>query len=283
MRLFAVWLLFVLLTLPSFSQFEGVLDMRMTTGRPSGESRQVSYTLMVKENKVAADVREAEGAKMFGKIIYRGDKNLTWVIDDAHKSYMEIELNGETPEQEQETKGEQEGGPKVHKTGKTESILGYTCDEWIVEDSDAVTSVWGTPKLGDMYDGLQKAFGQLNRRGPMSGSASSWENELAKIRVFPLKIVRSEGGNIVQTQEVTKIEPKSLAASVFEVPEDYKKQEMGPSMEQMMDALKNYQGQNGGPPGGIDKEALQKMLKELQEKMKQGGGNAPDSSQHDDQ
>ncbi len=269
--------LLMLISYRSPAQFEGALDMKTTLTPAGGEARQVAYTLMVKGDKVVADVRQVGGVDNVGKIIYRGDRNLTWVIDDAHKSYLEIDLKPEQEGEQEETAGGSSSGLKLRKTGKTQRILGYACSEWIVEDSDVATSFWGTSKLGDIYEGLHKTFGQLERRSPRSSSAFGWESELAKLKVFPLKIVTSKGGSVVETQEVTKIEPKTLSASLFEVPEDYKKQDMGPSMEQMMEALKKYHGKNGGEAGEMKQEDIEKMLKELQEKMKKGGGEPPDS------
>jgi hypothetical protein len=37
---------------------------------------------------------------------------------------------------------------KPHKTGRTKNILGYSCDEYLVEDEDAEARMWVSEKLG---------------------------------------------------------------------------------------------------------------------------------------
>jgi hypothetical protein len=274
-RLFALLVVFVC---SAMSQFEGVMEMKTTSSHGEGAMRTAQFSLFIKGNRLVADVKEAAGVRQPGKMIFRGDKMVMWVVDDARKSYMEIDMKDAEPEGES-ANDEKASGSKIHKTGKSMPILGYVCDEWVVNDGDEQISIWGTSNLGMMYEDLYKAFGQMKRRGPGHAAGGGWEGDLARTKVFPLKIVRSRDGAVTETQEMTRIEAKSLPASQFEVPAGYAKQDMGGGMQEMMNKLQKKGIPNGGE---VNKEELEKMLKDLQKSLKKPGGGGEADTSHDD-
>ncbi len=278
MKLFGISALALFFVTASFGQFEGVMEMKTTSSHGDGAMRTAHFSLSIKGNKLLADMKEMEGVRQPGKMIFRGDKGVMWIVDVPRKSYLEIDLK----DSEQESQAENGGGApeaKIRKTGKSAPILGYVCDEWVVKDGDVDVAIWGTPKLGGMYEDLYKVFGQVKGRGRGPEHEIGWEGDLARMKVFPLKIVQSQGGAVTETQEITRIDAKPLAASLFEVPAGYTKQEMGGGMQEMIDQLQKQGMQNGGK---VNKEELEKMMKELQKSLKQQGGEA-DSSHDDDQ
>ena len=96
-------------------------------------------------------------------------------------------------------------------------------------------------------------------------SMGQW-GELADMKIFPLKVTTSREGTVTEIQEVTKIESKTLAASTFEPPADYKKQSIDLDFQKMMEGMKSRDQGNQGEPGqNVD---VEKMMKEMQEKMK---------------
>jgi len=237
--------------------------------------------MSVKGEMLATQASEEGGTAPKGKFIFRGDRKVMWVIDDAGKTYLEISLTGDSKNKKKEESGRRrvESKVKLRKAGKTETILGYLCDEWVAEDTGEVTHVWGTAKLGNVYEGLMKSFEKMNPQ-LVESQMNGWEGELARMKVFPLKIVSTEDGDTAESQEVTRIDPKPLEAALFEPPSEYKKQalgaDMGKIMDQLQEQLKSKHGQGGD--SSLNKESLEKLMKEMQEQNEKEEKDPADSS-----
>ena len=251
------------------AQFEGVIDFQHTIG--SGESaRKTPVSVFIKNTMMAINSKEGD-ERAEGKVIYRGDKQVLWIIDDVKKEYLEIDVteNKQSGEREDSESAENDE-PKlsVRKTGKTETILGYTCKEVILENENESHDVWGTEKLGNIFEGVAKAFGSMSGKQSHENT-NDWRTELMKMNLFPLKAVSMENGTVTETEEVTGIEKKSLSASLFAAPEGYEKHSMDPEMGKMMQQM---QGQMKKHKKGSDKGEqhidMEKMMKEMQEKFK---------------
>ena len=255
----------------SFAQFEGAIDMKVSMIE-NGKSHDAIYTMLVKNNLMATSIKSDSSEGGHGKFIFRGDKQALWVVDEAEKSYLEISLKDENKSNTKKvlviTKP-QKAKQKIKNTGKKETILGYTCDELVIEDNDEVTHIWGTSKLGNVYHEMLKSFGEVGGQEAAKGK-KGWEDELVDMKLFPLKIISMKDGKVEQTQEVTRIEKKTIPASTFEVPKDYKKQSIDFDMEKMMKEMqeqnKNEKEIDENNPG--KNEDYEKMMKQMQEMIK---------------
>ncbi len=121
---------------------------------------------------------------------------------------------------------------KPVKTGKSETILGYTCDEWVSTNSKTkqIVDMWLAKGTGMNMEGMG---GQMDRY--LSQSASDFA-PMFKDGAYPLRtILKDESGKETMRQEVTKIEKKPVDASLFVVPADYKKMPMPAGMGQKSD------------------------------------------------
>ncbi len=269
--MYIIFLMFASLSGISIAQFEGTIDMKVTM-QDNGKTNQMLYTMMVKKNLMAANIKAEDKENIESKFIFRGDKKVLWIINDADKVYLEYDLNDE-----QTSSGKTEKSDvKIKKTGKREAILGYPCEEFIVEEDNEVTQLWGTSKLGDFYSNLIKSFGHIEGRETES-SSNGWEKELEALKIFPLKIISMEDGIVKQTQEVTKIESKSIPTSTFDVPKGYTKQKLEFDMEKIIKEMGKESGvkkqkhteQDKDNPGmNIDMEKMMKQLEELQRNPK---------------
>lgn len=268
-KLFILFFFTAGLSAIAIAQFEGSIDMKVVM-TDQGKPEEMLYTMSIKKNLMASEIKSSAKGGDGGKFIFRGDKQVLWIINDAEKSFLELSLKDE---REKETKSTESSRAKVKKTGKKETILGYPCEEIIIEDGNEVTQLWGTAKLGDFYGELMKSFGQIDGKDA-AASSSSWERELEALKLFPLKIVSKENGKITQTQEVTKIESKSIPASTFDVPKGYAKQklefDMGKMMKEMEEQMKAQKGKQkeadkDDPGMNIDMEKMMKQLQEMQE------------------
>jgi len=220
-----------------FAQFEGVIDMKVVDS--TGDSVQTeNYSLQVQGNKVSADFHEADASKTNGKFIFRGDKKLLWIIDDDQKKYIELSTKDQPSGKDSEQTHKATSSEKLHKTGKKEALLGYTCDEMVTHKDGDEVRIWATKKLGNIYEGLSQSLGELSGKEEQGG----WEHELAVMKMFPLKVTTIRKNAPAETQEVTRIHEEKLSASVFLPPDGYEKQSFDLNMKKL---LQQMQDQNG--------------------------------------
>ncbi len=216
----------------SFAQFEGMMDMKIIL-YDEGESEEIFYSMSVKKNLMATNIKNPGREGHVSTFIFRGDKQVLWIVNDEEKSYLELSVKDDL--KSPKIKGnEKVEDPKlrVKRTGKKEVIHGYTCEEVIIEDGKEVIHIWGTAKLGNFYKDLMQSFGDITG-GADPEPLKVWEDELMKLKLFPLKIVTMEEGKVTHQQETTKIVNKTLPASTFEVPKGFKKEKMDFNMEKM--------------------------------------------------
>lgn len=268
-----------LLPVLAVAQFEGTIDMKMMHDR-DGVPMEMVYTMSVKNDLLAADVRSTGTSNEEGKFILRGDKQVLWVIDDSKQMYLEFSLKDDAPAPDRKSlmSKKKENSPKLRKTGKSQKVLGYLCEEWMMTEGDEVTSIWGTSKLGGIYDGLMKSFKKISRES--ENHMEGWESALAQMRIFPLKVVRSEAGKVKSSQEVTKIKTGSVPAATFEAPAGYSKQSLDDEMEKVMKQMQEGMSkQNVSIDSGGKDIDMQKMLEQLQQQMMKTQGEGADSSE----
>jgi len=115
--------------------------------------------------------------------------------------------------------------PTFEKTGVTEKILGYTCEQYTAKSKNSVTTLWVTDQLGSFT-----GFGPGG--GSAGGAAQGWEAALAGKNFFPLR-VKSTGRQKLNL-EATGIEKKSLPDSDFTPPADWQKFDMGAMMRGLL-------------------------------------------------
>jgi uncharacterized protein DUF4412 len=270
--------LLLLRAVPALAQFEGRIDMKMTRN-VEGTPREVVYSMFVRKEMLAAQAGEGGETAAKGKFIFRGDKKVMWVLNDKENTYLEIPLTDDSNGTKRHRPGKISSSVTLRKTGMKETILGYPCEEWVDQDTEKVTHIWGTSKLGNVYEGLMKSFEQLNPR-LVESQMEGWEGELARMKVFPLKIVSSKDGDTTESQEVTRIERASLQESMFEPPAGYKKQtldaDMGKMMDQLQEQLKSRHGHEGD--SSLNKEDLEKLMKQMQEQYERSQKDTGDSS-----
>lgn len=147
-------------------------------------------------------------------------KRKMWVLMHKQKMVMSMGIP-DSKKIESKVKG------KFHKTGKTQVILGYKCEEWLYESDYGSSSIW-----------TASGFGAFPGLGGKAGEGEEWIDAIKSKKLFALKIVnRNKEGKETGTMEATKIEKKSLPDSLFKVPSDYKimnMPDMGKAMENSM-------------------------------------------------
>jgi hypothetical protein len=193
------------------AQFEGTVTMHMNTSR-GGQDMLWS----LKNNRGRMDM-SAAGGVMY--VIRQGDK--TTIVMPSQKMYMEQTIPI-TPDAARGGKGTGKT-PDVEFTGKKETVAGYECEHVIVTAED-----------GSKFDScLAKGLGTfMMPTNPMARGRDDSPTGAIMRKLdgafFPLKVQKV--GSAAPELEVTKIEKKSLDDSMFSVPSDFRKLDLGAMM-----------------------------------------------------
>jgi Domain of unknown function (DUF4412) len=184
------------------SNFEGEVTLQTTRGAAPPQSMVVK----AKGDKLRFDTT-TNGQSACA--LFDPQANKVTLVMDTQKAYMDMDFSGPSaaPNTDPKTSA-------VDKTGKHETVAGYDCEDWIVKDpSGKRTEVC-------IAEGL--AFFDIDSL--RHGGGASWNKELRDKKYFPLRSVEFDfAGKEISRTEATKIEKKSLDASLFEVPAGYTK------------------------------------------------------------
>jgi hypothetical protein len=208
--------------LPVFSQFEGVVESVNTTVDEVGTAQKFTMTIWLKSSWVR--VSTSGSASLPGTtMIVRPDLQIHWVLNDSDKTYFEVRL----PDQKAPSNpaGKHPSGSSVHKTGKTKKILGYLCDEYRITHDEVSTELWGARSLGALQTALTSAFGEDESEG------EGWTADLASLGVYPMSARTRVDGVLIESQDVIKIERRSLPADLFSLPEGYRKHSINDTLK----------------------------------------------------
>jgi hypothetical protein len=234
------------------AQFEGTVKMRTVTYE-GADSNVIAPTVYFKGPLFAAVVPAQPGQEaQAGRFILRGDKNVMWIILDQDKKYIEITVakpGGKTDS----ARAAMKKAYTLTKTGRTRTIIGYPCEEWAADEGGGVTSeVWATGKLGNIYEGVVKWFDGMSMES--ATDRTRWEREIAEMKLFPLLVLRSEEGEVVEREEVVSVQKGKVPDKVFAAPAGYQKQSVDLNFDKLIqDMMKDTAGQGkadstGGSP-----------------------------------
>jgi hypothetical protein len=236
----------------SLSGFEGEIDI---TAKGKSSPTPVSVAMLVKNDTLRIDVPQdlladpkaaqvTGGGKVYA-IIKVAQKKVFGVLD-GKKQAVEIDLD-QVGEQFKSMRGSHGAPgaptpppadpPKVVKTGKTETVAGFPCEDWEIQNKDkSKMTMCVSDKTGASFFHLPNLAGVP--------SEHTWALELVDGKHIPLKGVfyekdGTEGGRF----EITKLDKRPLDAAQFEVPAGYQTL----SIQEM---LANVMGGAGGVPPG---------------------------------
>ncbi len=221
-------LLLVLPVISAHGQFEGIVESNNLTVDESDAPQQFVMTIWVGKGMMRVH-NTAVGTTPPSTIIYRNDKGVFWILNEEEKTYIEVL---QTPEDKVEGRIPDSGeGPKpvLSKTGKTKKILGYTCSQYFLRREGEVTEIWGTKQL----PGLLRALTSVTQ----SDGSEVWTDELARMEIYPLVAKIKVDGNVIESQEVTKIEKRKLPKDMFELPAGYKREVVRESLDQPQEKM----------------------------------------------
>jgi len=233
-----------------FAQFEGYLDLKMSTGSMNATTRQyISKGNMRSEASVNIP---GMGNRTTITIFNASNPDVIITLNEQAKTYVKVDLRnmpfmqGDDDEDEysDDDDSESEGDVKIEKLGKAK-VLGKVCEHVRITSDGHQTEMWITKDvLG--YD----AFKTMTLQGDNQNRGIMNMMNMAELQGFPLKMV-DKASNM--TWEVVKIKQQDVPASKFSIPDEYKEAAMPgvhgispqqrQKMEEMMKQMqKKYQG-----------------------------------------
>jgi len=206
--------------------FEGKVSLAMSSGK--GKPQILNYS--IKQDALRIDIL-AEGGQSFASIMDMKKMEMIMLMSEQ-KMYMVMPMKDTV---EKAVAHAEAKDPNIEKTGRTETILGYKCDEYVNKEKNSTTEIWIAEGLG-AFMGLGD-----NSGGGMFGgrkkAAASWEEKFKGKPGFPLRVVtRDNKSKETFRMEATKIEPGSLPASLFQPPAGWQKFQM-PNMGDMLKGM----------------------------------------------
>jgi len=188
--------------------FEGVVTYQV-----NGNGGQImEMALTVKGGKLRTDMNGG-GHQM--AMILDVDAGKTTMIMPEQKMYMTHDITQFHPADSTP--------PKITPLGTTETIAGHTCDDFLAVDSKGEKTQFCNAKGLGFFMMPRGPMG----RGPASDvaalNAPSFR-QYFKDGFFPLRVSNPDTKKVMM--EATKIEPKSIDASTFEVPAGFMEMKM---------------------------------------------------------
>ena len=178
--------------------------MKMSQSGDMSAMMPKSMELHIKNMNTLSKMEGGVTDKM--EILTLKDKNLSYRLDRASKTYSILPTSSSSPATEIET--------KVTKTSETAKILNYTCTKYIIEYTThgrkGQQILWATTEIKDF---------DMKNMARQGGNGQHFYFD--KVDGVPLKMeMTSPEGKM--TMQVLEIKRQSLPASEFELPADYK-------------------------------------------------------------
>jgi len=252
---FALVFIALVISLNARADLTIVSDVNSAT--PSAVGNFSTMTMKLAAGKVRVETGPAH------VVILPTEKKM-YVIMDAQRMCMVKSLNSAVPKAS--SAGEK---PTVQRTGKTETISGYPCEQILLKDKQGrVTEIWASEMAPDMKE-FVPTFDLLAELNPKK-SEYEWTGMMTEkgLNTYPIRLIRyGIDGKEESRVTVTSISKEPIPASDFSKPNGY--------LEMQMPDLGGFGGSNHGdhtsrpalPTGGGN--SLEK-IQEMQKKMQSG-------------
>jgi hypothetical protein len=195
--------------------FEGVVAYRM-----SGGEKSTDMTMSIKGSQVRTDM-SAEGHNM--AMLLDAQASTMTMIMAEQKMYMTMDMKA----MRDHANGMQHGdhaAPKITAMGTSETIAGRRCDNYLVETEKSKVEFCNAKGLGN-FMAPQSPMGR-GASGPLNDLDNEAYRAFFKDGFFPLRVTSVDGGTRKVAMEATRVEPKALDASLFQVPAGYTEMHM---------------------------------------------------------
>lgn len=198
------------------AKFEGDVSMQITTDRSNGPQ---AVTAHIKGNQVRYDLPPSSNKENqpMQAIVDTTKKQVTLVMPEQ-KTYAVLDMNTIPPQSRQATANRISGAAaswKAMPTGVSKSMAGHDCNEWKAIDTKSNVKIDAclAPSVRIDFDKLL----------PSSMLPTSWADKLRNGELPLSATVYSADGKQTFDSEVTAVNPRTLPASDFMAPANYKR------------------------------------------------------------
>ncbi|HEY6332375.1 MAG TPA: DUF4412 domain-containing protein [Blastocatellia bacterium] len=203
----------------SSGNFEGTISMNMTG--PTSQSMSVLY--YIKGQRVRMETTISGHATPDSVTLWDSAAGKFTSLMPSEKEYMTSDFAA-MRERAKNLPPEARQTPKLTDTGKQETIAGYPCHDWLIEDRQQ-TEVCLAKGLGDLSTagngGPAGFLGRMFKGGADHPTDPNWA-KMIEGGAFPLKTTATRDGQTSFSLEATSIDRKKVDDSLFTVPSDYK-------------------------------------------------------------
>lgn len=247
--------------------FEGEIEISVEM-KSTAKAPSVMHAV-IKGPKIRFDApAEAMGGAMGGKAyqIIAVDEGKMRTVVDAKKMVVEVDI-AKFAEQMKGLTGAapsaapaNEPPPKISKTGKTDTLVGHTCEEWEVLNEKSEKMTLCVAKGGG-WPSIPSAL--------MPGN--NWAQQVLDKDNFPLRIVLNDSAGAEKMRmQVTRMDKKPVDDAQFKIPEGYRVMDMS----NMMGAMGAMGGAMGAPMGSASAGAQMKMPANVQKMIEEAKAKA---------
>jgi hypothetical protein len=270
----AACLSLLLLSLPAAAQFEGTADVQVTAReeghRMEGKGRlyvtpsawRMEMEMTVAEAEKGSPAASAVGGMVGHRMVAFGkasEPRKAWMVNDRTKTYAIVE---DDPDEPEETPGATDW--KITRLG-ADRVAGLACASVKAERA-------GDDVTREACFAKEMATARF-LEGKKESDDEGWMRaaERAGVIGYPVRMIaRGKDGKERERFEVTRVERKKLAASLFEVPKGYRQTSLLESLAQTPEE----QAKMGEAKRQLE-EAMKSMppeqRKAMEEMMKRGG------------
>jgi hypothetical protein len=235
----------VLITAPAYAQFEGELEMKMTSQAGEGLMK-----IAVGKNGVrnSMEIKTPQFPLKITMLLRKDTPDTAYTINDENKTYAEVDLKKSRPGNDKKFTAKKLG---------TEKVNGWnTVHAMVTDEQGQETEVWTNKDIIDWKSFLSS----MGQTVPANEGMMKALKEIGAEGFFVKLTARSKSGRPAEsmTMELVKATKKSMPASLFEIPKDYKKSEGG-------------MGGMGGAalPPEVQKQLMEKMKNLTPEQQEQ--------------
>lgn len=208
--------------------FEGIVTIRINvTGGASSEMKYYQKGPRIRQ--------ESTMSGQMGASILNGATGETIMLMPSMKQYMVVNLNDMARQMPMGPRQPPDlARMKVTATGRRETIAGVTCEHYLFSDAASGggdTDICGAAGMGFMGSG-GKGMGSMPSTAGLARASNPQLAALARRGFFPLKMTMTGPDGTTMTWQATRIERRTLEASLFAPPAGWTKMSM-PAMPAM--------------------------------------------------
>jgi hypothetical protein len=196
------------------AQFEGMIESENMTTEAFGAPEKFHMRMYVRADRVR--IETAAGDEGDVVLIYRSDRSIIWMLNMRDSTYQELPHPSVAPSPDRKDPGA--SGYTIRTTEKTREILGYRCQQVLLQRGEEVTEIWGAKALGDVSETLNRVIGEGG------GDLSGWQQELRTLKLFPLSAKMTFGGRVLESQSVTKVKRGRGEDRLFDLPARFRRE-----------------------------------------------------------